>query len=251
VDAPFAGTPDQYGHKTVAEKDAHVEQFPYPKYKCEQCHPLDAPFRPSLFTHENPKYLGYKLVGKHAKLTCQKCHIYPEMHASHPHPRKGREMDCEGCHKPGDLHVPINIGYKKQALYRPMDTSCNSTQYCHQEGGRLNIHRGQFKGQKCDECHNEFGWKPTTFKHENPVYKGYKLEGKHAQVPCYKCHAGEARGAVNYKPIKYDVCETCHADIHKGKYAGQKCDECHTVKDWKDIIKKPGANNSVSGGGYK
>ena len=95
-------------------------------------------------------------------------------------------------------------------------------------------------------------WKESIFDHASRDYKGYKLEAKHKDVSCDKCHE---KSEISYEEFnkhkktslgkfklpESDGCEGCHKADHKGKFkeisdvAGVKCDNCHSVKrEWKD-----------------
>jgi hypothetical protein len=90
-------------------------------------------------------------------------------------------------------------------------------------------------------------WKPVTFTHDAPAYKGFKLDGKHKEVKCEKCHkpdpskevvyGGKSIPAALFKPIATDRCDTaqCHEDPHKKLFAPKRCDQCHVVSDWKNM----------------
>lgn len=81
-------------------------------------------------------------------------------------------------------------------------------------------------GKECDKCHNEEDWKKQKFDHNEDTE--WKLVGRHEEVACKLCHAGEI-----YKDTPKE-CSSCHLinDVHNGKN-GDKCDKCHTSHDWK------------------
>ncbi|MDH5542113.1 MAG: hypothetical protein OEY64_04020 [Nitrospinota bacterium] len=187
----------------------HGEQFK--GRKCEECHTVNG-WKPSEFKHEDSKYKGYKLEGKHAEVKCEKCH----------------RAD------PGT----------KEVLFKPFDTSTCNTPNCHdtRERGGL-THGEQFKGQKCENCHTVKAWKETLFKHEDPKYKGYKLDGKHAELKCEKCHRPDpTTKQARFKPFDTKTCNSaeCHDTKERGglthgeQFKGQRCDDCHTTKAWKE-----------------
>ncbi|MGK7346184.1 MAG: cytochrome c3 family protein [Candidatus Nitrospinota bacterium M3_3B_026] len=188
-------------HDTRARGAIHGDQFT--DRKCGDCH-TEKGWKPTTFRHDDPAYKGYKLEGKHAEVKCEKCHA----------------KDRRGA-----------------VVYRPIKSDSCSNTGCHDTAERGAIHGDQFTDRKCGDCHTEKGWKPTTFRHDDPAYKGYKLEGKHAEVKCEKCHAKDRRGAVVYRPIKHDRCgsSSCHSDPHKGVLDPRRCEECHTERDWKDM----------------
>ncbi|HBH62352.1 MAG TPA: hypothetical protein DDX85_11580, partial [Nitrospiraceae bacterium] len=88
-------------------------------------------------------------------------------------------------------------------------------------------------------------WKNVTFKHQDNAYNGFKLEGKHVNVACEKCHArseikftefGNKKqvSSGQFKPIEYTTCMTCHKDQHNGKFE-QACEKCHIPDGWEPI----------------
>ncbi|MFQ5432669.1 MAG: cytochrome c3 family protein, partial [Nitrospinota bacterium] len=121
--------------------------------------------------------------------------------------------------------------------------SCDSAG-CHDTKKRGNIHGNQFEKQQCDECHSVKGFKPLLFKHEDPGYTGYKLEGRHAELKCEKCHRKSVfSGIRHFKPIETKSCDSpgCHdtkerGNVHGSQFKGQKCDSCHTTKGFKKLI---------------
>jgi hypothetical protein len=58
----------------------------------------------------------------------------------------------------------------------------------------------------------------------------YPLQGRHATVPCAKCHTS----GKSTDPLRYARCTDCHTDFHKGQFAaredGGHCESCHTVE---------------------
>jgi hypothetical protein len=63
---------------------------------------------------------------------------------------------------------------------------------------------------KCTDCHGTDSWKASKFDHNNTAFK---LDGKHINVPCNKCHKPEQQGTILY--TKYKIrefkCESCHS----------------------------------------
>jgi hypothetical protein len=76
---------------------------------------------------------------------------------------------------------------------------------------------------------------------------GYVLEGRHAGLTCEVCHQGrlgsrrqalEGRG-VNLSRTYLGLgtaCAACHADEHRGQFAGRDCASCHTQTAWKPAL---------------
>jgi hypothetical protein len=120
----------------------------------------------------------------------------------------GPKVKCESCHKAG----------KK---YSEAPTICNE---CHKKGDK---HKGMM-GADCERCHSVKTWKKVVFDHDKTAYK---LQGKHREADCVKCHKDD-----RYKETP-KLCNSCHKkdDTHKGIF-GNRCDDCHLQKNWKDTL---------------
>ena len=130
---------------------------------------------------------------------------------------------------------------------------------CHKEiAGRLAANHGYHarlemrnpNGKDCVRCHLEHNGENFQLIHWEPSQKqfdhrltGYKLEGKHADTPCEKCHSpmymvGAERSLIKMKDLSKSFfglsqdCVTCHKDPHKGQL-GNNCLQCHNFTDWK------------------
>ena len=165
--------------------------------KCEKCHDA-AKWKESLFDHE--KDAKYALKGKHFDAKCDKCHKEPLYTVKLP-------SACYACHRKDD----------------------------DQKG-----HKGSL-GEKCEKCHNEKSWKSTKFDHD--LDTDYPLTGKHWDAKCEKCHkTGVTVVAGKPREKLPTACVACHKKDdddpgkkgHKGRF-GEKCNTCHTTKEWKDI----------------
>ena len=105
-------------------------------------------------------------------------------------------------------------------------------------------------GRDCVRCHLEHNgeafhlirWEPSLQKFDHKS-TGYKLEGKHANLACEKCHTPAHMLPANRELIKMkDLnksffgqspnCTPCHSDPHQGQL-GDQCTKCHTVENWK------------------
>ena len=92
---------------------------------------------------------------------------------------------------------------------------------CHQQD---DAHNGEL-GTDCALCHSTAKWKPSTFDHNNSIFK---LTGAHLNVDCAQCHQG---GSFKGTPTE---CYACHKvdDNHNGRF-GTSCDACHSTTAWK------------------
>ncbi len=116
-------------------------------------------------------------------------------------------IQCNTCHLP-----------KKQYFEAP--GKCID---CHKKD---DPHKGRL-GENCTDCHTTKNWSKNQFDHDKTEFK---LEGKHSQIDCKLCHAGET-----YKKTPKD-CVACHQinDVHENRY-GEKCETCHSTKEWKQV----------------
>ncbi|NOY05998.1 MAG: hypothetical protein GXO82_05125, partial [Chlorobi bacterium] len=164
--------------------------------KCSRCHNARG-WKKTTFSHSNARF---KLKGKHANVDCVKCHPWRD----------------DGKSIAGDtkFHKFKGIAYK----------SCLD---CHKDR-----HQGAF-GANCAGCHSPAGWKQvriseTNFDHSKTHFT---LLGKHALVPCAKCHEGGNFKTFTGKNL--ESCLTCHEDYHRGQFVstpgGGECSRCHTV----------------------
>jgi len=143
------------------------------------------------------------LARAHAKLegnqSCLKCHD----------PAKGVSADkCVGCHEALKKRIDARLGLHARPEYR----ACEK---CHVE------HAGRdaelvFWGEKGRGA----------FDH---ALTGHRLEGKHAAIPCDKCHLPSS--GTTFLGLRRE-CVACHADVHRGQF-GTGCSTCHTETAWK------------------
>lgn len=235
--------------------------------KCEGCH-NDANWKETRFDHD--KETKFKLSGGHRKTECMECHADGHY--------KDTPKDCYSCHKKDDNSSDGHrgkFGTKcekchdaekwKESLFdhgrdtkyrlkgkhlRTECTSCHKgTLYveklqtkclaCHRKDDDEKGHRGSL-GDKCEACHDEQGWKKTSFDHDKDTK--YPLEGKHKTAKCESCHKSGLKPPPGMKTIEKlpTKCVECHRkeDMdkgHKGKF-GDKCETCHTATEWKKGI---------------
>jgi hypothetical protein len=123
-------------------------------------------------------------------------------------------VKCDDCHKQKNR--------RGNRTYLGMSTTCNS---CHEDP-----HENRF-GKDCTGCHSETGWKAVRLDDFDHGRTRFALQGKHRQVDCDKCH-GKPR---KYRGLEFDSCNDCHEDPHKGRFAPQKCESCHSVEGWQRV----------------
>jgi Zn finger protein HypA/HybF involved in hydrogenase expression len=233
---------------------------------CRTCHAdhkgRDAKIVPVLdekkFDHG--KLTDFELKDKHLELKCEKCHL-PK--------KKFRDAarTCYGCHKKDDKHkgalgekcedchnakswkekdvffdhdktkFPLKNAHADTKIrcadchpnnhYKHTPVACVE---CHRKDDDKKGHKGKF-GLKCEACHVDKDWKTIKFDHDKDTK--YLLKGKHKTTKCEDCHTGNDL-YKDAKKLKTE-CVACHKkdDKHKGS-EGDKCEKCHTEKNWKD-----------------
>ncbi len=176
--------------------------------ECARCHSEhngeDFPlikWDPKTFNH---KETGYLLEGKHAGLSCNKCHT-----PAHISPQERASI------KTKDLN----------RTFMGLSTACLT---CHEDQ-----HKGRL-GANCQSCHNFQDWKQVNVGQFDHSKTRYPLTGMHSQVQCAKCHTNGADGKPQYAGIPFNQCSDCHKDPHHGSFP-QGCSTCHNTSGWKKI----------------
>jgi hypothetical protein len=140
----------------------------------------------------------FPLTGKHQAVECGKCHRPPS---------------------PGGTVVYTGLKF----------ASCTS---CHTDP-----HAGKFK-KPCESCHTTAGWSTGAAAHFDHSTTRFLLRGKHAALPCERCHRGKETGTARFVIRQFGKCADCHADPHRGKFvpggATEACEQCHVESGWKD-----------------
>ncbi|MBE0676481.1 MAG: cytochrome C [Bacteroidales bacterium] len=153
--------------------DVHEAQFSTVITGTSGCASCHSESRWSVISFDH-SVTGYTLTGGHKEASCRECHFRPGTDGGIHQQFKGLTMLCADCHS--------------------------------------DIHNGQFtrEGQTdCSVCHTTTLWKADLFDHNMATFK---LDGKHQNVSCDKCHPVVFKGEVSfirYKPID-SRCESCH-----------------------------------------
>jgi hypothetical protein len=192
------------------------------KQDCEYCHNEKAWKPASGFDHNSPDY-QYPLLGKHAKLKCDKCHPAQrdaEKHAF-PVPKSETYLKFSGItNQPPDAPPAFGL--------------CTD---CHRDP-----HENRF-GQRCTSCHTVESWqliRNASKEREFHEKTRYPLKGLHLEVECRSCHGPFPGQAPRFKGLKFEACTDCHADAHVGQLATGKaplpeCTSCHSVDGFSPV----------------
>jgi len=227
-------------------KDCHIDyhngQFTKKSVNpdCKECHNLNG-FSIPLYTVDRHNTTIFPLKGAHVATPCLSCHkkttkwsfrnigkgcvdCHSDIHKSYLSEKYYPKQTCENCHneiKWANIRFDHNstgyqlIGmhqkqscrachYAKKQRFSELNTSCIQ---CHQD-----IHYKQFEvngSSDCLKCHSYFNWQAEKFNHKNAAFK---LDGKHINVACVKCHP-ETNSGGNYYTLyktKKTKCEDCH-----------------------------------------
>ncbi len=213
---------------------------------CDACHTVNG-FTPATFDLADHNQTRFKLEGAHLATPCFACHLkedawrfrdigtncadcHDDIHNGYIDAKYYPGKECTICHtverwsnvgfdhqQTGfelqgaheeqscrDCHFIQTSSGAKQQRFKNLGSSCIT---CHDD-----IHYGQFEADgkvDCERCHGFYDWQANRFDHGKT---GFKLDGAHENVACYKCHKEVHED--NHTFIKYKIedyrCETCH-----------------------------------------
>ena len=200
----------------------HAREVRSAKKECASCHP----------DHAGP---GFALIAWNEGSAAR----FDHARAGWPLEGKHAQVTCERCHAPNFRVSPAASLSKRRAGagWIGLEPACAS---CHRDD---DVHRNSL-GARCDACHDARDWKRADrFEH---VRSAYPLTGKHTDVACDKCHRAARLGIKPnakgerlpvFRPVPFRECSSCHDDPHKGRLAG-KCADCHVTQGWGVMEKK-------------
>jgi hypothetical protein len=240
--------PVKYSRCDNCHEDYHQKQFVKEGTSpdCAGCHTTRG-FQGSSFTVEKHNAAAFKLTGAHLATPCTECHkkqqrwsfreigkrcsdCHNDIHQLYISNSYYPGKDCEACHQTSawatvsfdhnKTAFPLEGVHKAQTCrkchfikdstgevrqrFAGLDKSCRN---CHED-----IHNSQFEQDgpvNCRRCHGVDNWKIASFDHDKT---SFRLDGRHRNVPCQKCHKPVTAGNrtfVLYK-IKDTRCESCH-----------------------------------------
>jgi hypothetical protein len=245
--------------------DVHRSQF---GIECQNCHtPHSWQNRQDLLERHASR--GFPLVGVHAIVDCEACHI-----------EQGREeftgapLDCQGCHQDNFAvaknpdHFMAGFTADCQTCHPAVASNWRNTTFQHTgefqiRGAHLSVdclgchsesyagtsrlcygchdsdfstasdpdHSGMGFPTNCEVCHSEVAWENATFDHL--ASSGFEIRGAHLSISCTDCHVG------NQLDLPRD-CVGCHRDDYEGvddpnHVSGnfpEDCTFCHGDVSW-------------------
>jgi hypothetical protein len=313
----FMGTDKLCGACHLKEQPHKFEATEKRNLECERCHGESVwkPAKPAdqqKFNHNDRRDALMPLLGSHRDVACAKCH--PKSAFNLPSPKPDRcgnsgchvsphdghlfsRQECEKCHSPTfktlkqqnfdhtqETKFDLGVAHRQIKCYdchtkaKGENKPTASCEVCHAKDSH---HGARFKAfgepPRCGACHPSGGPKfvPTVFNHG--ANTRFRLEFKHQEVACRKCHRGT-------KPSDFEVlsdlvdnksrvdCMGCHAhkavhadpDNPQGKYKGSsvctpgvksscQCLSCHmhpgdpTIRMGADNQLADKAHNKVNG----
>ncbi len=253
----------KYNYCSDCHTDFHENQFSRKggSPDCSACHSTTG-FERSDYTVERHNESAFELNGAHLATPCFACHkksgkwkfreignTCADCHAdTHEHFMDKKyygQESCASCHnneKWSRVDFDHSLtNYRLEGAH--LEQSCRSCHYrkgmdgiLHQEFSQLtsdcvnchrDVHAGQFgkpDESLCLQCHDYNNWTASRFDHNQAAFK---LDGKHKEVACIKCHkptlksveginaeTGEGRDSqvVSYVLFKLKdySCEACH-----------------------------------------
>lgn len=225
---------------------------------CRECHTDHKGREARIVSFDTKRFdhvaTDFPLRGAHRTTECTKCHAAGRKYSA-------AASDCQACHRGDDVHKG-SLGPRcadchtenrwreakfdhattrfaltgrhaeakcaachKDTHYRETPRQCVACHRKDDDGARG--HKGQY-GERCDSCHGDRAWKPSTFQHD--VATKFALRGQHRAAKCGDCHTGPL-----YKSRLETECFACHRQDDKHKESlGRDCGACHSERSWKD-----------------
>jgi len=211
-------------------KDCHdIQGFDKPKYTLDQHNQSSFPLQgahmatPCISCHRKGNDWEFRNIGK----ACVDCH--EDVHSSLISLKYYPGQDCQDCHNPsqwaGVLFDHKRTGFDLEGVH-----ALQSCRACHFKGAsgtegqrfssldtrcincHTDVHMGQFNvggSAECISCHSFSDWQASRFNHDNAKFK---LDGKHKDVACMKCHVEKTENNVSFIQYKLNKfrCEDCH-----------------------------------------
>ncbi|MGA7412361.1 MAG: cytochrome c3 family protein [Bryobacteraceae bacterium] len=261
LDKTFLGLGNQCRN---CHEDPHAGQL---GDECSRCHGQNAWKPAETFDHSRS---NYPLTGLHQNVACAKCHgpkpgetaahykgiPFINCQSCHADPHGGSfKGACQSCHSTAGWKsiLPTNTFDHDKTKFplhgKHVETACSK---CHKNDDfktpiahdlcrdcHEDVHHGQFEGRaaggNCKACHDEEKFKPALYTREMHQQSAFKLEGKHFQLECEKCHQPAGKDAA-YKTGKV-TCVACHPDSHGDEFRSppyeNRCEMCHSQESFR------------------
>ncbi len=219
---------------------------------------------------EQHNQTNFPLIGVHANLDCESCHINEQqrqyinlsvecqschltdyMNTLGPsHQEAGFDLDCQKCHLPiAKSWGSVAFGHTESdfpllGAHKTIDcAACHINGFteklpidcwsCHEKDFISAVdpnHLSNNFDHECVFCHNSVAWSPADFDH---IGTQFPLTGAHKSVNCMDCHSA---GFVNTPTNCFACHEQDYNDAIEPKHQTANfpntCEDCHTPKAW-------------------
>jgi hypothetical protein len=242
---------------------------------CLECHTINSFTKLRDASSFNHNSTNYPLIGQHQKVDCKKCHIkaytQPIKHDRcddcHVDFHKGdfvtqnQNPDCKQCHtvdKPFTFSLYTIDEHNKSDFVLTGSHMASPCFLCHKPNERWSFknlgsrcsdcHKNSHTGvmsetfltlETCKNCHNTEVWSSINFDHNKTKWK---LNGKHTEVSCRKCHYKTGSDSTQIVQIFKNLssqCTSCHKSIHGETFQDGEtatCSQCHSdQKPWNEV----------------
>jgi hypothetical protein len=157
-------------------KDVHIRIIPAKYYPNGDCKICHNESKWAAITSFDHTKTEFALTGAHLKQSCRTCHFKPDSKGVIQQNYSELPDKCAECHKDNHLNQFVINGITD-----------------------------------CTRCHDTENWKASKFDHNKTAFK---LDGKHVNVPCAKCHKPQQQQGTTFY-VKYKLndfrCESCHS----------------------------------------
>jgi len=157
---------------------------------------------------------------------------------SRPHASLEGSSQCPACHDPGRGVAPSKC------------LSCHKALSARVSAGQGLHTRPEYRD--CKTCHVDHQgvdyelvwWGKAGRGSFDHAHTGHTLEGAHARLDCPQCHQprlNQMKESLTAQHVDLGrtylglgtTCTSCHADTHRGQFAGRDCTSCHGQSAWK------------------
>jgi hypothetical protein len=240
--------PLKHDRCTDCHADYHNNQFSKNNITpdCSECHTVKG-FAQFLFTVEKHNLSRFPLQAAHRAIPCYECHkkqekwsfreiginckdCHADIHQNIIPARYYPAGSCITCHSETRWEEVIFDHSKTEFVLSGAHTG-QKCRTCHFKKDSDGFVRQKFEGLSkncsschsdnhfrqferngmtdCNECHTTENWELSKFDHNNT---SFKLDGKHINVECKKCHRTQQEGSKTYViyKLKEFKCESCH-----------------------------------------
>lgn len=241
--------PLKYDKCTNCHTDYHKKQFAKNGVSpdCSNCHNLKG-FTLSSYTIDQHNSGIFPLKGSHVAIPCSECHkrqkdwsfrmigincidCHKNIHYATIQTKYFPDANCKVCHNESQW-VDVSFDHTKTEFNLTGAHTKQSCRACHFKPDEKGVVQQKFSGlpkncadchtdkhykqfekngiTTCTECHDTDNWKASRFNHNNTAFR---LDGKHINVSCEKCHKPQQEGSLFYVKYKLKVftCESCHS----------------------------------------